>query len=54
MSDKLISISNDNYMKLSMLKRHNPDRRGMMDTYNDVVDRLLRDHEKKLNPGGIR
>lgn len=54
MSEKLISISYDNYMKLSMLKKHNPERRGMIDTYNDVIEKLLKDHEKKLNPGGIR
>ena len=49
---KMISISYVNYEELSKLKRYNSKRRGCIDTYDDVIKRLIKVHEKKINPGG--
>ncbi len=49
----VITISHKSHERLSKLKKYNKERKGKMDTYNDVVEMLVNDHEKKYKSGEI-
>jgi len=47
----IITISHDSHVELTKMKRYNPKRKRKMDTYDDVIQRLI--ESKKEDKGGF-
>jgi len=42
----VITISQENHKKLTKMKEYNQNRKGKIDTYDDVIKRLLEGNKK--------